>query len=190
VQFRRLLIGLVGVLLTVASAAAEARDHHGRTERLIRAITLKREGGGSLISVTFVGHKHARVLRTPEPLNTVTLADIDRDGRLDIVASSGAQGPLRFWRNEGRGHFVAVLIPSRTIKLVRGPGIRQPRRIIDQGPAASDDGSDVAMPRVPVFGAAATSSPLFRAASTLPAAVQRTIRSGRAPPASSVSRSA
>jgi len=130
------------------------------------------------------------VLRTPEPLNTVTLADIDRDGRLDIVASSGAQGPLRFWRNEGRGHFVAVLIPSRTIKLVRGPGIRQPRRIIDQGPAASDDGSDVAMPRVPVFGAAATSSPLFRAASTLPAAVQRTIRSGRAPPASSVSRSA
>ncbi len=188
-QFRRLLVGLVGVLLTVASAAAEARDH-GRTERLIRAITLKREGGGSLISVTFVGHRHAHVLRTPEPLNNVTLADIDRDGRLDIVASASGQGALRLWRNEGRGHFVPVLIPSRTLRLVRGPGLRQPRGIIDQGPAASDDGSDVAMPRAPAFGAAANSSPLFRAVGILPAAVQRITRSGRAPPASSVSRSA
>ena len=187
-QFRRLFLGLVGAL-TVASAAAEARDH-GRTERLIRAITLKREGGGSLISVTFVGHRHAHVLRTPEPLNTVTLADIDRDGRLDIVGSPSAQGPLRLWRNEGRGHFVAVLIPSRTIKLVRGPGIRQPRRIIDQGPAASDEGGDVAVPRAPVIGAAAISSPFVRTVRTLPGGVERTTRSGRAPPASSVSRSA
>jgi hypothetical protein len=186
VQVRRLLVGLVGVLLTVASAAAEARDHH-KTDRLIRAITLTREGAGSLISVTFVGHAHPHVLRSAEPLNAVALADVDHDGLLDIVAASNGQG-LRLWRNAGRGHFVLAAPPLHFLRVIRWPGIREVRRT-DERPVANDDGGDAAMPRAPAVGAPATFTPLFRSAQTFPTGVQRTTRSGRAPPTSSVPRS-
>lgn len=190
-KVRRLLIGfLLGLTFAVLPATAEGGHHHFHhfhADRLIRTITLTREGAGSLISVTFAGHAHPRVLRSPEPIAAVALADLDRDGDLDIVAASNAKG-LQIWRNAGSGHFVLVP-PLRHGIAPDGRANVRPSSRIEEGLLALDDRVDAAMPRAPAVAAPTVSRAFVRTVVVFPAAVQNTTRSGRAPPTYSSSRS-
>ena len=171
---------LLGILLVATAATADARHLHKHRGRSIDSITLTPDGRGSLISVTFAGRARPRVLHSPEPISAYALADVDDDGNLDIVTTSGGT-QLLIWRNAGRGHFVlAAPSGARASRPVRS-GLRPVTRV-DEGPVAAEDRYDVAMPRAPAAREVdpVVAVPAF--AVSLPAATPSVQWSGRAPP--------
>jgi hypothetical protein len=73
---------------------------------------------------------HAQRLRTPGRLERVIVSDINQDGRIDIIATTGRSGVV-VWVNSGRGRF-------RPSTPVRQP-IRNfwPRRNADNAPLSN-----------------------------------------------------
>lgn len=177
-QFRRFVFGgFLGTLLIAAPAAAGSRHHH---ERRIDSVTIRPEGRGSLLAVTFAGEFHTRLLRSSDRIQAYAVADVDNDGDLDILAASTRHG-LLLWRNSGRGHFELARPPrSRAPALVRS-GLRRFTHPQD-GPSAVDDRYDAALPRAPAVSAAAEIQTPAPNSSTFFPFTTTTGTSGRAPP--------
>jgi FG-GAP-like repeat len=179
VQSRRFLFALLGIVLAVAANAEAARRAHHRP-RHIDSITLTPDGRGSLISITFAGKEHPRLLRSTDPIAAFALADVDNDGDLDIVATTDRTG-LVVWRNTGRGRFVFAL-PSGIRPPGRPPlGMRHLPRIGD-GPVVFDDRYDAAMPRAPGEHGPQPAAVLQSSAPPFARSTPTVRQSGRAPP--------
>src|SRR5262245_47014548 len=103
---RRAVLPALAILLLISSVArvsAAARAPHAR--RLPR-VTVSSEGAGTLIAVTYGSGPRAyvRLLHVREAIDRVALADVDNDGRLDVIAAPRS-GALLLWRNAGHGRF-------------------------------------------------------------------------------------
>jgi hypothetical protein len=181
VQGRFLLGAWLAFLLIAVPLTAEARHRH---ERRIHSITLRPDGAGSVISVTFTGRARPRLLRMPEPVVALALADVDNDGELDILVTSNRQG-LLLWRNAGRGHFVLAGLPSRKPLGGTNAGLQHLTHS-DEGLATPDDRYDAAMPRAPTSEAAHTVAAVLPSTAAFRTATVSARTPGRAPPTPSV----
>src|SRR5262249_62396616 len=127
---------LVALPVTVEAAHhREHREHRKHQPRRIDRVTLTPDGQGSVISVTFVGRDHPRLLRSTDPIAAYTVADVDNDGDLDILATSDRSG-LLLWRNAGRGRFVLASPATRRSASQPAPGVRHFTTAVD-GPATT-----------------------------------------------------
>jgi hypothetical protein len=185
VRSRRLVLGaLLGILLIAVPTVAEARHWHLHRGR-IKSVTLTADGGGSLLAVTFAGrHHHPKLLRTSDPIAAYAIADVDNDGDLDILAASSRDG-LLLWRNAGRGRFVLASLPRSRAPADGGLSVRGLTRVND-GPLASDDRNEVAIPRVPATIAVSAIASVFPVAAGRRPSIPSACPSGRAPPRLSV----
>jgi hypothetical protein len=107
---RRLVFGLAVALCVVGAARpADAAPRPRHNPHRISAVTLTPEGAGTLIRITYAGgpNRHIHVLRSPEPLEALAVADVDNDGYMDILAAREGGG-LVLWHNAGRGRFVVA----------------------------------------------------------------------------------
>jgi len=161
----------------VGTVEASNRRHHSRR---IASITVTPEGSGSLLAVTFAGRGQPHLLRTQDRISAYTVADVDNDGDLDILAASSGQG-LLLWRNLGRGRFAVATLPPARAPAQPRVGLRRVGHA-DEGFVAADERYDAAMPRAPGALAPVSVDAVFNAfiAFAPPTPVVR--RSGRAPP--------
>ena len=180
VRSRQLLLGLLGLLAVVLPATAEAARHHGFRHRHITSITVIADGEGSLLAVRFAGHPRARLIRSTDPIASYTVADIDNDGNLDILAASDRSG-LLVWHNAGRGRFVLAAISPRQLTHRPAPAARRVAHV-DDGPLAADERYDAAMPRAPTHSGSDPAAAVQSAASPFAPSTSRLPRPGRAPP--------
>src|SRR5262245_33982778 len=120
-------------------------------------------------------------VHTPEAFERIALADVDRDGDVDIVAAR-RDGALVVWRNAGHGRFARVA-PQRDAQHIVARESRITRvDDADDGWQWGDDRHDAAMPRAP---AVAGDVPIAAVRATTPVYVRPSgFRrfSGRAPP--------
>jgi 23S rRNA C2498 (ribose-2'-O)-methylase RlmM len=174
---RRATLAFLAILFVTGAAlpAAAAPWRHG-----VPRVTITAEGPGTLIALRYDA-AHVHFVHTREALERVALADIDRDGAVDIVAAP-RDGALMLWRNAGHGRFARVALPRGTLRLIaRGPHIKHLQKA-DDGWQWGDDRHDAAMPRapdvigdVPIASVRVTTPVYLR-----PASFRRF--SGRAPP--------
>ncbi len=167
------------MFLAAVPAAADAAPHRTHHRR-IDSVTVRPDGQGSVIAITFAGQPQPRILKSAEPLASYALADVDNDGALDIVATSPRHG-LVVWHNAGRGRFILTL-PSR----IRNPsptsvGVKRLARV-DEGLLAPDDRYDAPMPRAPAVGHPDPVTTVFSSAPSFTPATPSAQWSGRAPP--------
>jgi hypothetical protein len=110
-------------LVALASPAYGSGQHEGRAWfATVRLITLPH--GGTLIHVHGSGYGRT-VLRSSEDIAAAAVRDVDADGDLDVIASSGHG--LVLWRNLGAGRFVLAAPPTRKVRHRAGPGLAVPR---------------------------------------------------------------
>jgi hypothetical protein len=136
-------LALLAILFVggVVQAAAAPRAHG------VPLVTMSAEGHGTLIALHYTG-SHVHFLHAREPLDRIALADIDHDGKVDIVAAP-RDGVLMLWRNAGHGRFARATLPRDTQRLIaRGPRITRVAQP-DDGLQWGDDRHDAAMPRAP-----------------------------------------
>jgi hypothetical protein len=170
----RALLAII-VLAGGAVPAAAAPWGHG-----VPRVTITAEGPGTLIALRY-GAAHVHFVHTREALERVALADIDRDGHVDIVAAP-RDGALMVWRNAGHGRFARIMLPRSTHRVVA----REPRMTrldkTDDGWQWGDERHDAALTRAPdVIGdvpvaAVRVTTPVY----VRPVSFRRF--SGRAPP--------
>jgi len=175
-----LLVVLTAGLVVGMSAPASAADT-GRASRRVKSITLRPDGPGTLILITYVGRmQHVRVIRSREAIDALAISDIDDDGDPDILALARA-GNLVMWRNAGHGDYRLATPPVRRMLSATGARIGRCHHV--QAPIqAGDDRYDAAMPRAPTLG---LGSPVFACFSSGSPSVLVSVRqhpSGRAPP--------
>ena len=174
---RRAALALLAAVLIAAAAvpAAAAPRAHG-TPR----VTISAEGGGTLIALHYTT-SHVHFLHASEPLERVALADIDNDGKIDILAAP-RDGALMLWHNAGHGRFARTALPHDSQRVIaRGPRITH-GEAPDEGWQWGDDRHDAALPRAPD---AAGDAPIAAVRVTTPVYVRpASFRrfSGRAPP--------
>jgi hypothetical protein len=182
VTLRRIVLTLVAALLLAGVARpADAAPRPHRHDRAVAAISLTSEGAGTLIRITYAGrHRHTRLLRSLHAIEALTVADVDNDGDLDIVAA-GRSGGLLVWRNAGRGHFVfAATPPARTLTR-RQTTFR--RVLAAHAPDPSgDERHGAAMARAPDAAADLLETPNVPRASSLVLSPFSVASRGRAPP--------
>lgn len=150
---RFLLPALTALLVAFTALPARAGTVTCHRHLPIKSITLTPDGSGTVIRITYGGRLRAftRILRSRDPIDALTVADVDNDGDLDILATAHTSG-LRLWRNAGRGRYelAAAAIP-RTAKRT-GRGVRAGKASIEDVPVqAGDERYDAAMPRAPAL---------------------------------------
>jgi hypothetical protein len=84
------------------------------------------------LSLELSGHSPQHLIALEDQLISIATADIDRDGRDDVVATSRHRG-LVFWRNLGNGRFAR----HEHLKVHRHPSI--PRLVAQHGVGSTDD---------------------------------------------------
>src|SRR4029079_12303463 len=120
------------------------------------------------------------VLASVDPIDALTVADVDNDGDLDILASA-RDGQLVLWRHAATGQF--RLAPATLQRLVSAPDARIGRCHHGDAPIqAGDDRYDAAMPRAPAVTAADPGSAPFPVNFVCVPVPARQRPSGRAPP--------
>ena len=144
---RRAALALLAILFVAGAVvpAAAASRRHG-----LPRVTLSAEGRGTLIALDYSrgGAADVHFLHAREALERVALADVDNDGRIDILAAP-RDGALMLWRNAGHGRFARAAVPRDTDRLVsHGPRIAHTGKM-DDGWQWGDDRHDAAMPRAP-----------------------------------------
>lgn len=176
-RFVQPVIAAVLAMLAVAAQASAAAHRHAPWRNPVRLVPLPNGGTSIHLSGTDV---RPTVVLSADPIATAAVRDVDADGDLDIIASSGHG--LVVWRNLGTGGY-ALATPPATRKLHRrtAPGL---------APAGqSTEGSGLGEQRQQI--AAADSTPTTRVVpATPPAAPVRTVlrspisrtHAGRAPP--------
>ena len=152
--------GLVAVgLLPGVAARAQAGDFYADLDRDgVRDVISIQPSSGLVVWLS--GSKSVLKLPTHRPIMRVTAADIDGDGRIELVASDTA-ARLHVWHQTRGGK----LRPTRPRHVPVSPGLTSNRRVhqapddastaaIDEGPAAppSDAPHPARLPSLDVFG--------------------------------------
>jgi len=120
---QRLAAALLTFFALAAPASASGHHHGARPFASVRLINLP--GGGTLIHVHGAGPGRA-VVQSSDAIADAAVRDVDADGDLDIIASSGHG--LVVWRNLGAGHFVLAPAPKHKPRRYAGPGLAPSRR--------------------------------------------------------------
>lgn len=177
---RRAALALLAILFVMGTALPASAGHR---RHATPRVTITAEGPGTLIALRYTcGHvEHVRFVHAREPIERVALADLDNDGRLDIVAAP-RDGALMVWHNAGNGRFAPVALPHGAQRISpRSPRFSRVGRA-DDGWQWGDDRYDAAMPRAPDVVAVVPVS-LVRVSSFVPVRPVSLHRSfGRAPP--------
>jgi hypothetical protein len=167
----------MALLAFAVAASASTPDHASRGSHSVRLIHIP--GGGTIIRVHESGQRRTFVL-SPEMIAEAAVRDVDADGDLDIVATSGPD--LVVWRNLGSGRYVLAPAPSRHKFHHRSsPGLA-PSRLTSQTSGLGEQrqppasASSTATAKVSPAASAAHQSVSATLASASP------IHAGRAPP--------
>jgi hypothetical protein len=129
----------------------------------------------------------ASLADAPEPLTSVVVADIDRDGDADVVATDGALH-LFVWLNDGTGRLTQQQ-PAAPDNRCAGPD----RPNVERGATRADASAPTDPPTMEAHGASATEVPLIcttavRAGGQIDRDRPRSTRALRGPPAADSSR--
>jgi VCBS repeat protein len=180
---RALLVALTAWVAGVTAASAAPHEFHARqSPRRLSAITFSPLGSGTAIRLTYAGRARplVRVIESVDPIDALTMADVDNDGDLDILASA-RDGQLMLWRNAGNGQFRLAAAPPHRIVTARAAHIGRCHHV-DAPIQAGDDRYDAAMPRAPAVTAADPVPARFAVNFVCVPVPARQRPSGRAPP--------
>ena len=177
---RSLVQSLAAALLTLVALAApaSASGHHHRPRSFTSVRLIDLPTGGTLIHVH--GADYGRtVVQSPETIAVAAVRDIDADGDLDIIASSGHG--LVLWRNLGAGRFVLAAQPNHKPHRRAGPGLATPREST-QGSGIGEPQQQLAAPHTRLTTRVAPAASPIPPPATSPRASSSRAHTGRAPP--------
>ena len=122
------LVGASGLLMPVAAFADSVRtdfDGDGVRDRI-------EVGARSTELAVRLSNGRLQRLEADDLILRFVVADVDRDGDPDVVATTGRSG-LRIWINGGSGRFAALRVPRH--------GSRRARHFLDDHTPAGDLGN-------------------------------------------------
>ena len=171
---------IAAALLTLfaLAAPASASGHHHPPEAFASVRIVNLPSGGTLLHVHNPGYGRT-IVRSAEAIGAAAIRDVDADGDLDIIASTGSG--LIFWRNLGAGRFVLAAQPAHRLHQRAGPGAAASREST-QTSGIGEQPQQLAAPGSRLATRVAPARPATLPPDTSPGPSVSRAHAGRAPP--------